>query len=158
MATGSDLLRRLLRTRWLVRLPIHLFHLRLGWLLGGRLVLLEHTGRRSGRRREVVLETVDRPDPDRVVVCSGLGRSSQWYLNVRADPRVRVSIGRLRSAPGRAAELPPEQARVHLETYARNHPRAWRELESVMTSVTGQAPESLPVLEIVLDRAGTMAG
>jgi hypothetical protein len=40
------------------RLPIYLYRLNLGWLLGHRFLLLVHRGRRSGLRRETVLEVV----------------------------------------------------------------------------------------------------
>ncbi|HLS79672.1 MAG TPA: nitroreductase family deazaflavin-dependent oxidoreductase, partial [Nocardia sp.] len=57
----ADLGVKLLRTRWFVRAPIWAFRARLGFLFGGRLLLLEHTGRTSGKARYVALETVDRP-------------------------------------------------------------------------------------------------
>jgi hypothetical protein len=47
-ATGAA---RLLRVRWLVRAPVWAYRARLGALFGSRLVMLEHTGRTSGRRR-----------------------------------------------------------------------------------------------------------
>jgi hypothetical protein len=52
-ATGAA---RLLTVRWLVRPPVWAYRARLGVLFGSRLVMLEHTGRTSGRRRFVVLE------------------------------------------------------------------------------------------------------
>ena len=45
-------------TRCLLRLPIWLYRLRLGWLLGGRFLLLNHTGRKTGLPRRTVLEIV----------------------------------------------------------------------------------------------------
>ena len=38
-------------TRAVFRLPIHLYRLRLGWLFGNRLLLLNHIGRVSGKAR-----------------------------------------------------------------------------------------------------------
>ncbi len=156
MAGPRGWARRILGARRLVRLPVPVFRLGLGWAFRGRLLLLEHTGRRTGLRRRVVLETVDRPDRDHVVVCSGLGTSSQWYRNVLVDPRVRVSVGHLRDVPGHAALLPPERAREHLDRYARAHPRAWREIASTLGVDSPDEAVALPVLEITLDRAGTM--
>lgn len=46
----------LLRVRWLVRLPLWLYRARLGLLVGHRMLMMEHIGRRSGLRRQVVLE------------------------------------------------------------------------------------------------------
>ncbi len=70
---AATLAARALSVRWLVRAPIWLLHARLGFLMGSRLLMLEHIGRRSGRRRHVVLEVVDRPAPGRYVVASGFG-------------------------------------------------------------------------------------
>ena len=46
-------------SRLFMRAPIWLYRLRLGWLLGGRCLLLEHRGRSSGKRRAAVIEVVD---------------------------------------------------------------------------------------------------
>lgn len=53
---------RALRNRRLMRAPIWLYRARLGFLFGSRMLLLEHTGRRSGARRYVVLEVIDPPE------------------------------------------------------------------------------------------------
>jgi hypothetical protein len=57
----------------LVRAPVGLYRARLGFLLGSRLLMLEHTGRKSGARRYVVLEVVGHPRPRTYVVASGFG-------------------------------------------------------------------------------------
>jgi hypothetical protein len=44
--------------RALLRLPILLYRLHLGWLLGHRFLLLTHVGRKSGLQRRTVLEVV----------------------------------------------------------------------------------------------------
>jgi hypothetical protein len=48
--------------RLLFRAPIRLYRWHLGWLLGGRCLLLTHTGRTSGLPRQAVLEVTGR-DP-----------------------------------------------------------------------------------------------
>jgi hypothetical protein len=40
------------------RLPIYLYLLNLGWLLGHRALLLDHRGRKSGLLRDTVLEAL----------------------------------------------------------------------------------------------------
>lgn len=123
---------RLLRTRALVRAPIALFRSGLGFLAGGRLLLLEHRGRTSGAPRYVVLEVSGRPDRDAYVVVAGLGPRSQWYRNVVADPRVLVSVGRHRRVRCLARTLPPDAGARLLRTYAGEHAGGWAVLEPVL--------------------------
>ena len=79
--------------RYLFRLPVYLYHWRLGWILGHRFLLLTHFGRRTGLRRETVLEIVDlRPGPEAVVV-SGFGLNSDWLRNIEARGGEEVVIG-----------------------------------------------------------------
>lgn len=128
-----NLASRLLRTRALVRAPIWLFRARLGFLLGGRMLLMQHRGRVSGEARSVVLEVTDRPAPDRIVVVSGMGTRAQWYRNVLVEPRVLVSVGARRGVRALAHVLPPDEAARTLDAYARDHPRAWTTLGPVLT-------------------------
>jgi deazaflavin-dependent oxidoreductase (nitroreductase family) len=105
----------LLRVRWLARAPIGLYRARLGFLLGSRLLMLEHLGRKSGARRYAVLEVVARPRPGTYVVASGFGTRAQWFRNVRANPHVRIYAGGHRPAPAPAGCSP-----------VMRQPRRWR--------------------------------
>lgn len=136
------LLAALVRTRRLVRAPIALYRVRLGFLLGRRFLLLEHVGRRTGARRFAVLEVVDRPGPDRLVVAAALGERSQWWRNALARPAVRVSTGLRRSVPATARPLPPHEAVTVLDRYARHHPRAWRAFEPLLRRGAGLPAEA----------------
>ena len=79
---------------YLFRAPVHLYRWRLGWLLGNRLLLLTHTGRRTGLRRQNVLEVVEyREEGPEVVVASGFGPHSDWLLNIEARPDEEVTVG-----------------------------------------------------------------
>jgi len=100
---------RLLRTRWIVRAPVWLYRARLGLIFGSRLLMLEHTGRKTGIRRFAVLEAVDHPDPGTYIVAAGFGDRAQWLRNVRASPRVRVYAGARRPAAATARPLPPRR-------------------------------------------------
>ncbi|MEU4366608.1 nitroreductase family deazaflavin-dependent oxidoreductase [Micromonospora chersina] len=113
--------------RILFRLPVALYRLKLGRLLGGRLILLTHTGRKSGRRRQVVLEVVGRPGDGTLLVASGFGPRAQWFRNVLVDPAVLVTSGSS-TRPGLAAPLPPQESGLAMATYARRHPRLARRL------------------------------
>ncbi|WP_067827207.1 nitroreductase family deazaflavin-dependent oxidoreductase [Nocardia inohanensis] len=142
---------RLLRTRWFVRAPIGLFRVRLGFLFAGRLLLLEHLGRKSGRPRYVVLETVARPTPETVIVASGFGPNAQWYRNLRAHPACRVSIGFRHRVPAAARTLTPGEAEPVLAEYRRSHPAAYKELSGVIEQATGIGIAEVPLLELTLD-------
>ncbi|MFR9799194.1 nitroreductase family deazaflavin-dependent oxidoreductase [Streptomyces sp. MS06] len=118
--------------RMVLRAPIKLYRMGLGGLLGQRMVLLTHTGRKSGQPRQVVLEVVARlPESGAFLIASGYGERSQWLRNVLATPQVRYQVGR-RTYRGTAVPLPPEESGRALAEYARRHPRT---AERLMRSV-----------------------
>lgn len=138
---------RLLRVRWLVRTPVWLYRARLGGLFGTRLLMLEHTGRRSGKRRYVVLEVIARPASDTYVVVSGFGERAQWFRNVRVTPHVRVVLGSHRPAPALARLLDYEQATAALDAYRDRHPGAWARFKAILENTLG-APLDAPGTEL----------
>jgi deazaflavin-dependent oxidoreductase (nitroreductase family) len=81
--------------RHLFRVPIYLYRWRCGWLLGHRLLLLIHVGRRTGLLRLTVLEIMEfRNEPLEVIVMSGFGRNADWLLNIeRAPSTEEVVVG-----------------------------------------------------------------
>lgn len=122
-----------------LRLPIGLFRLHLGWLLGGRFLLLTHTGRRSGLPRQAVIEVVGHDKASDVYfVVSGWGKGSDWYQNVRKTPSVTVQVAG-RKFQAVAEFLPVEAAIPILETYARSHPAAFHELTGLFLGERLQA-------------------
>lgn len=141
---------RVLRTRSLVRAPIALYKAGLGWLLGGRILMLEHRGRTSGLRRYVCLEVVERPSPDRIVIVSGFGKRAKWYRNLEAHPRCFVSTGGLRRVPARATLLDAEESAAALERYRQAHPRDWELLRGAIEQATGRPVHGLPMVELQL--------
>ena len=147
---------RILRSRRLMRAPIWLYRAGLGFVFGSRLLLLEHIGRTSGARRYVVLEVVDRSTPDVYVVASGFGTRSQWFRNVRANPQVRVAVGRHRLTPATARQLPPVEASTSLQAYAARHPRSWAKFRDVLANTLGgpvdEDAANLPMIAFQLRR------
>ncbi|MEV0108844.1 nitroreductase family deazaflavin-dependent oxidoreductase [Nocardia sp. NPDC050799] len=141
---------KLLQSRWFVRSPIWLFRARLGFLFGGRLLLLEHIGRKSGAARYVALETVDRPDADTVVIASGFGETAQWYRNLLAEPRCRVSIGGRYRALAVARAVDREAAAAVLDGYRIRHPKAYRKLSEIIEGATGRDIDTVPLVELSL--------
>lgn len=114
------------------RLPIHLYRMRLGWLLGGRLMLLTHTGRISGKQRQAVIEVVEHDSRDgSYVAASGFGLGADWYQNVLATPDVTIQIGR-RTMPVTAAPLSADEGAEIMAGYARRHPIAAKQLCRIM--------------------------
>ncbi|RJO73410.1 nitroreductase family deazaflavin-dependent oxidoreductase [Nocardia panacis] len=147
---GARLSSKALRTRWFVRAPIGLYRAGLGIVFGVRLLMLEHIGRSSGARRYVVLEVVDHPETDRYVVVSGFGPRAQWYRNIEAEPRVRVSIGLRRSIPAIATPMSKSESDAALARYAQRHPRAWRKLRAAIEHAVGHPVDTLPMVSLRL--------
>jgi deazaflavin-dependent oxidoreductase (nitroreductase family) len=109
--------------RQLFRLPIRMFQLRLGWLLGPRFLLVNHVGRVSGTRRQVVLEVVERDlATASYVVPSGYAGRADWYRNVCAHPEVTIQTGR-RAMSATARTLTADEGGELLIAYARRNPR-----------------------------------
>jgi deazaflavin-dependent oxidoreductase (nitroreductase family) len=146
---------RILRTRPLMRAPIWIYKARAGAVLGSRLLMLEHIGRKSGVRRYVVLEVVDRPSPDTYLIASGFGDKAQWFRNVQANPRVRVFAGSRAPAPATARILTQPEADRALDTYISRRPRAWDRFKPVLEKTLGspiaETNTPLPIVELRLD-------
>jgi deazaflavin-dependent oxidoreductase (nitroreductase family) len=132
------------------RLPIWFYRLGLGGLLGTRFLLLTHTGRKSGLPRRTVLEVVrhDR-EGERFVVAAGFGPGSDWYRNIRKDPRVTVECGQHKGEMV-ATFLTPAQAGEELLDYSRRHPLAMRELANLMGyRLDGSVPDVLALGQLL---------
>ncbi|MBN6038407.1 nitroreductase family deazaflavin-dependent oxidoreductase [Amycolatopsis sp. 195334CR] len=115
--------------RLLLRAPIWLYRARLGGLAGHRLLYLAHRGRRTGARREVVVETVafDPAGPEAVVI-GAWGGTPDWVRNLEAAPAIEVRVGARRwPAPGHRF-LDATEARQTLMAYRDAHPHAWKRL------------------------------
>lgn len=80
----------------------------LGRLEGTKVLILETTGRRSGKRySSPLLYFQIKDDGDLIIIASNYGRDihPEWYLNLAADPRVTVeAVGESFSAEARIAE------------------------------------------------------
>ena len=117
--------------RFGLRLPIWLYRLHLGWLLGDRFLMLTHTGRKSGSPHQTVIEVVSHDKTtDTYYVVSGWGEKSDWYQNIRKTPQVTVHVGG-RRFQSTANFIPREKAIELMNTYAREHPIAFNELSGL---------------------------
>lgn len=119
--------------RTLLRMPIWLYRLKLGWLAGRRLTYIAHRGRNTGARREVVVETVHyEPATPEVFVVAAWGPGPDWYRNLKAASAIEVRIGRQHWPEPRHRFLDEEETRQTLLAYQRAHPRAWKRLAPLL--------------------------
>lgn len=110
--------------------PVWLFRARLGFLMGHRIVMLEHRGRRSGKLRQTPLEVVRRVD-DSYILCSGTGPNADWYRNIRANPAVALWVGSRRYDVDQRFLHDSEAATV-FAGYEQAHPKAATRLMDLM--------------------------
>ena len=150
MSRNSEILARLLKNRALVRAPIWLYRAHLGFVMGQRMLLLEHIGRKTGARRYAVLEVVERPAPDRYVIVSGFGARSQWYQNLLAKPQVHVSVGSRRRVPAVATPMSRDAAKAALTRYAVRYPRTWARIEPTLEAALKTPELDLPMVTLEL--------
>lgn len=114
--------------RLLLRMPILLYRMNLGFLFGGRFLMLTHTGRRSGLPRRAVIEVADHDESTGVYYLAAAWRErSDWYLNILRNPGVTVQVGNTRFEAD-ASQISLEEAEEVLWRYAQKHPIALREL------------------------------
>lgn len=140
--------------RWLARAPRYLYRIGLGRILGKRLVLLEHRGRRTGFARQTVLEVVD-ADSTSLVVAAAWGENSDWFQNIQADPSVAISSGRIRDALATAKVLGRTDAIGVFERYAADHKTAARGLAKAFHLPFGDAAamaDMVPVVRLSFDQ------
>jgi deazaflavin-dependent oxidoreductase (nitroreductase family) len=145
---------RVLRSRSLTRAPIWVYRAGLGSVFGSRMLMLEHTGRRTGKQRYVVLEVIDHPDPDKYIVASGFGKRAQWFQNVHANSTVKISAAGRRSVPAEARQLTTAEADAALRSYIARHPGAWSALKPAIENTLGEPisehDSALPMVEFSL--------
>ena len=113
-----------------------------GGRVGGRwkrrnpILLLEHEGRRSGKRRTTPLVYM-RDGDDLVVVASRGGSESQpaWFHNLRANPRARAQVGRERMSVTAHVADQEQRARLWPRLVAENP-----DLEMYQSRTTREIP------------------
>ncbi|HYU62055.1 MAG TPA: nitroreductase family deazaflavin-dependent oxidoreductase [Solirubrobacterales bacterium] len=144
--------RSLQRTLFDRFVDLHVASYRLtGGRIGGRvrgvaILLLDHVGRRSGKRRTNPLLYIEDGD-DLVIVASkgGSHKHPAWWLNLRDSPRTTVQVGGERrdvvahqADAEERARLWPRLVEVwpDYETYQR---RTSREIPVIILSPTGHA-------------------
>ncbi|HVN16606.1 MAG TPA: nitroreductase family deazaflavin-dependent oxidoreductase [Anaerolineales bacterium] len=118
--------------RAMLRAPIWLYRWKLGWLMGGRFLMLTHIGRKSGLSRQTVIEVVTHDETTGAYYVSAAWREkADWYLNIQKNPNVKVQV-RNKVFDARAEQVSVEEAVSRLWAYAQRYPFAFRELVEVM--------------------------
>ena len=104
------------------RMPIWIYRLGLGGLMGKRFLLLTHKGRKTGQQRQTVLEVVQiKPADGEYYVVSGFGTRSHWYQNIKANPDIKIQVG-YKSMKATAEQLDPQDASQLMLEYAQKYP------------------------------------
>ncbi len=125
--------------RLFFRAPIPIYRAGLGFLLGKRLLMLEHVGRKSGETRRTVLEVVADQE-DAVYVAAAWGSKAQWLANIEANPAVVFYHGSHRYSTT-AEIIGVDQAREIMAGYADEHPGLLKRLSSMMIDDPAETPE-----------------
>jgi deazaflavin-dependent oxidoreductase (nitroreductase family) len=91
-----------------------------GWIIGKFILLLIHTGRKSGNQYVTPLQYEKINESYHVGV--GRGHKSDWFRNILADPCVHVRVGRDEFDCLAEAVTDPERVADFLEYRLRRHP------------------------------------
>ena len=81
---------------WIFKIPIIFYRAGLGNLVGGHILLLTTTGRKSGKLHATPLEFSLEMVSGDLIVCAGWGGKTDWYRNACVNPQVEVQVGRVR--------------------------------------------------------------
>lgn len=128
--------------KWFYQSPKWIYRARLGFVFGSRFLLLEHTGRKSGKVYQTPLEVAHYDEGnDEYVVTSGTGTKADWYRNIQADAAVSIWVGTKRY-PASARLLPTDEAVEVMKGYEKKHPKTAERLESMMGVSHDETQES----------------
>lgn len=105
----------------LFKLPVFLYRLNLGWLLGMRFMQLTHIGRRSGKVRRTILAVLRFDEESKEIYAVSAWKGSDWYYNIQTSPALLVESGFVRYAPQQRTLSPEEITSTFLE-YRKHHP------------------------------------
>lgn len=130
--------------RLVLRLPVLLYRLRLGWLLDGRFILINHIGRKTGHLHKTVVEVLGySKESDTYFIVSGWGYKANWYQNLSAVPNISIQVGH-RKLDIHAETVSVDEGTQLLVDYRQKHPFAARELSRLMgLNLFEASPEKL---------------
>ena len=103
------------------KLPVMLYRLHLGWVLGKRFMQITHVGRHSGKVRRTVLAVLRFDEQTKAIYAVSAWKGSDWYYNIQASPALQVESGFVRYVPVQRTLSPEEIATTFIE-YRTKHP------------------------------------
>ena len=105
-----------------------------GWerLIGAQWMLIATTGRKTGKRREAMVDVMDyNKATDTYYIEAAYGSRADWYKNIKSNPAFEAQVGR-RKFKARAEELAENDTGEMLVQFFRRKPAYTR---SVMAMV-----------------------
>jgi deazaflavin-dependent oxidoreductase (nitroreductase family) len=136
--------------KWAFLLPRHLYRWHLGWMLGHRVLMVTHIGRKTGLRRQTVLEVVHYdPATQACIVVAGWGEPTDWYRNLQAHPALEIQVGSRHYVPQQRL-LSSEELLTLLQDYQHRHPHLFRLLLRTLGYPYDGSPEGLRAVAQVL--------
>jgi deazaflavin-dependent oxidoreductase (nitroreductase family) len=103
------------------KLPLFLYRLRLGWMLGKRFMQITHVGRRSGRTYRTVLAVLRFDEKTREIYAVSAWKGSDWYYNIQSSPALQVETGFVHYVPDQRT-LSAEEITTTFMEYRKQHP------------------------------------
>lgn len=103
------------------KLPIFLYKLKLGWLLGMRFMQITHVGRHSGKVHRTILAVLRFDEKSKEIFAVSAWKGSDWYYNTQALPALQVESGFVRYVPEQRT-LSPEEITTAFVEYRKQHP------------------------------------
>jgi deazaflavin-dependent oxidoreductase (nitroreductase family) len=103
------------------KLPILLYRLHLGWLLGKRFMQITHVGRHSLKVRWTILAALRYDGKTGETYAVSAWKGSDWYYNIQATPALKVDIGFTHYTPVQRT-LSPEEITTAFLDYRKEHP------------------------------------
>lgn len=136
--------------KWAFLLPRYLYRWHLGWLLGHRLMMITHVGRKTGLMRQSVVEAANYdPKTQACFAVAGYGEQTDWYRNIQAHPALEIQVGNRRYVPQQHL-LSTEELLVLLQDYERRYPQGLHILFRVFGYPYDGSPEGLRAVAQVL--------
>lgn len=121
--------------KFFFKVPLFMHKLGLGgWerLIGAQWMLLTTTGRKTGKRRETLVDVMDyNTTTDTYFIEAAYGAHADWYKNIQAQPIFQAQVGR-RKFTANAKELDQQDTGEMLVQFFRRKPAYTR---SVMAMV-----------------------